>query len=115
MENRENRQKALYLLVSIKHSWSIPINLGSSLNAVVIFNFKVTHAALFALKTTTAFNEEPKKESLAWKAEENRKIVAKNSRVSCKNGVIFGYFGALNPTFSCGKSLVSMNPTERIG
>ena len=39
--------------------------LGSSLNAVVVFNLEVTHAALFALKTTTAFNEEPKKENLA--------------------------------------------------
>ena len=35
--------------------------LGSSLNAVVVFNLEVTHAARFALKTTTAFNEEPKK------------------------------------------------------
>ena len=37
--------------------------LGSSLNAVVAFNLEVTHAALFALKTTAAFNEEPKKEN----------------------------------------------------
>ena len=36
--------------------------LVSSLNAVVVFNLEVTHAARFALKTTTAFNEEPKKE-----------------------------------------------------
>ena len=35
---------------------------GSSLNAVVVFNLEVTHAARFALKTTAAFNEEPKKE-----------------------------------------------------
>ena len=35
-------------------------NLGSSLNAVVVFNLEVTHAARFALKTTNAFNEEPK-------------------------------------------------------
>ena len=43
--------------------------LGSSLNAVVVFNLEVTHAARFALKTTAAFNEEPKRESLAWKTE----------------------------------------------
>ena len=43
--------------------------LGSSLNAVVAFNLEVTHAARFALKTTAAFNEEPKKENLAWKTE----------------------------------------------
>ena len=36
--------------------------LGSSLNGVVVFNLEVTHAARFALKTTSAFNEEPKKE-----------------------------------------------------
>ena len=36
--------------------------LGSSLNAVVVFNLEVTHAARFALKTTSAFNEECKKE-----------------------------------------------------
>ena len=66
--------------------------IGSSLNAVVVFNFEVTHAALFALKTTTAFNEEPKKENPAWKAEENTRIIAKISRFSGKNGVIFAYF-----------------------
>ena len=38
-------------------------SLGSSLNAVVIFNLEVTHAARFALKTTTAFNEEPKEKN----------------------------------------------------
>ena len=43
--------------------------LGSSLNAVVVFNLEVTNAARFALKTTSAFNEEPKKENLAWKTE----------------------------------------------
>ena len=43
--------------------------LGSSLNAVVVFNLEVTHATLSELKTTTAFNEEPKKENLAWKTE----------------------------------------------
>ena len=48
--------------------------LGSSLNAVVVFNLEVTHAARFALKTTTAYNEEPKKEKLARKAEENGRI-----------------------------------------
>ena len=37
-------------------------NLGSSLNVVVVFNLEVTHAARFALKTTSAFNEEPKQE-----------------------------------------------------
>ena len=36
--------------------------LGSSLNAVVVFKLEVTHTARFALKTTTAFNQEPKKE-----------------------------------------------------
>ena len=51
---------------------------------------EVTHAARFALKTTTAFNEESKKENLAWKAE-NRKIIAKNSQNLGKNGVIFAY------------------------
>ena len=35
--------------------------LGSSLNEVVVFNLEVTYAARFALKTTNAFNEEPKK------------------------------------------------------
>ena len=60
-------------------------NLGSSLNAVVVFNLEVTHAARFALKTTTAFNEEPKKETLVRKAEENGKIIAKTSRFSGKN------------------------------
>ena len=48
--------------------------LGSSLNAVVVFNLEVIHAARFALKTTTAFNEEPKKEKLAREAEENGRI-----------------------------------------
>ena len=57
---------------------------------MVVFNLEVTHAARFALKTTTAFNEEPKRERLARKAEEKRK--AKNSRFSGKNGVIFAYF-----------------------
>ena len=66
------------------------IILDSSLNVVVVFNLEVTHAARFAL--TTAFNEEPKKENLVWKAEENGKIIAKNSRFSGKNGVISGYF-----------------------
>ena len=37
--------------------------LGSSLNAVVGFNLEVTHAVRFALKTTSAFNEEPKKKN----------------------------------------------------
>ena len=63
--------------------------LGSSLKAVVAFNLEVTHAARFALKTTAAFNEEPKKENLVL---ENGKIIAKNSRISGKNGVIFAYF-----------------------
>ena len=35
--------------------------LGSSLNAVVVFNLEVTQSARFELKTTAAFNEEPKK------------------------------------------------------
>ena len=38
-------------------------NLDSSLNTVVVFNFEVTHAARFALKTISAFNEETKKET----------------------------------------------------
>ena len=29
---------------------------------MVVFNLEVTHAARFALKTTSAFNEEPKRE-----------------------------------------------------
>ena len=86
---------------------------------MVVFNLEVTHAARFAWKTTTAFNEEPKKENLASKAEENGKIVAKNSRFSGKNGVIFGHF--------CSQSTKSdicvwemtrsdeAKPTERIG
>ena len=45
---------------------------------MVVFNLEVTHAALFALKTTTAYTEEPKKEKLTWKAEENGKIIDKN-------------------------------------
>ena len=61
---------------------------------MVVFNLKVTHAARFALKTTTAFNEEPKKENLARKAEENGKIIAKNTRFLGKNGVIFPYFSS---------------------
>ena len=48
--------------------------LGSSLNAMFVFNLEVTHAARFALKTTAAFNEEPKKENSTWKAEENGRI-----------------------------------------
>ena len=40
----------------------VPNILGSSLNEVVVFNLEVTHAARLALKTTTALNEEPKKE-----------------------------------------------------
>ena len=59
---------------------------------MVVFNLQVTHAARFALKTTTAFNEEPKKEKLAGKAEENGRIIAKNSRFSGKNGAIFCVF-----------------------
>ena len=59
---------------------------------MVVFNLEVTHAARFALKTTSAFNEGPKKENSAWKAKENTKIIAKISRFSGKNGVIFGYF-----------------------
>ena len=66
---------------------------------MVVFNLEVTHAARFALKTTTAFNEEPKKENLAWKAEENRKIIAKNIRFSGKNEVIFAYFCSQSTKF----------------
>ena len=62
----------------------------SSLNAVVVFNLEVTHAARFALKTTTAFNEEPKKGKLASKAEKNGGTIGKNRRFWGKNGVIFG-------------------------
>ena len=34
--------------------------LGSSLNAVVVFNAKCAALVTYKLKTTTAFNEEPK-------------------------------------------------------
>ena len=44
--------------------------LGSSLNAVVVFNLEVTHAVRFVLKTTSAFNEEPKRK--------NRQKIMKN-------------------------------------
>ena len=37
---------------------SVFLILVSSLNVVVVFNLKVTHAAIFALKTTAAFNDE---------------------------------------------------------
>ena len=66
---------------------------------MVVFNLEVTSAAHFALKTTTAFNEEPKKENLAWKAEENGKIIIKTSRFSGKNGVIFRYFCSQSTKF----------------
>ena len=59
---------------------------------MVVFNLEVTHAARLALKTTTAFNEELKKENLVWKAEENRMIIAKNRPFWGKNGAIFAYF-----------------------
>ena len=54
--------------------------LGPSLNAVVVFNLEVTRAALFALKTTSAFNEGPKKVNLARKAEETGKIGFESGR-----------------------------------
>ena len=49
--------------------------LGSSLNAV--FNLEVTHPARFAWKTTTAFNEEPKKEKSPNGHEESSFLVEK--------------------------------------
>ena len=49
---------------------------------MIAFNLEVTHAARYALKTTSAFNEEPNKENSAWKAEEKGKIIAKHSRFS---------------------------------
>ena len=48
--------------------------LGSSLNEVVVFNIEVTHAARFPLKTTAAFNEEPKKENSAWTAKVKQRL-----------------------------------------
>ena len=86
---------------------------------MVVSNLEVTRAARFELKTTTAINEEPKEENLAWKAEEYGNIMATNSRFSGKNGVIFAYF--------CSQSTKSdicvwemtcrseFKPTERIG
>ena len=59
---------------------------------MVVFNLEVTHAALFALKITTACNEVPKTEKLDSKAGETGRIVAKNSRFLGKNRVIFAYF-----------------------
>ena len=83
---------------------------------MVVFNLEVTHAqvtcaARVELKTTSAFNEEPKKENLAWKAEENGKIIPKIADFQVKMGSFLGNFAlrALNPTFSCGKSLVATN------
>ena len=84
-----------------------------------VFNLEVTHAACFALKTTTAFSEEPKKENLAWKAEENGKTIAKNSRISCKNGIIFAYFCSQSTKSDiCVWEITStreVKPTERNG
>ena len=59
---------------------------------MVVFNIEVTHAVRFALKTASAFNEEPKKEKLATKAQETGRISIKNSRFVGKNGGNFGYF-----------------------
>ena len=59
---------------------------------MVVFNIEVTHAMRIALKTTYAFNEATKKENLAWKAGENGKIIAKNSRFSGKSRETFAYF-----------------------
>ena len=56
---------------------------------MVVFNLEVTHAARFALKTITAFNEELKKENLARKAEGNGKIIAKNSRLFLRYFCVF--------------------------
>ena len=78
---------------------------------MVVFNLEVTCAARVELKTTSAFNEEPKKENLAWKAEENGKIIPKIADFQVKMESFLGNFAlrALNPTFSCGKSLVATN------
>ena len=43
--------------------------LDSSLNTMVVFNIEVTTAARFALKTTSAFKEKPKKEKLEGRSE----------------------------------------------
>ena len=56
----KNRQFLTLILPFSSASLANFLVLGSSLNAVVVFNLEVTHAAHFALKTTTAFNKEPK-------------------------------------------------------
>ena len=60
--------------------------LGSSLNAVVVFNLEVTHAASFALKTTTAFNEEPKKEIRPGKLKKTQRLQPKLADFRAKMG-----------------------------
>ena len=58
-------------------------NLDSSLNAVVVFNLEVTHAARFALKTTSAFNEEHKKEKSP--KDHEKSILGENARFFGEN------------------------------
>ena len=85
---------------------------------MVVFNLEVTHAASFALKTTTAFNEEPKKENLAWLTEEGESI-AKNSRFLSTNGVIFAYICSQSTKSDiCVWEIIrrrEWKPTEHIG
>ena len=73
--------------------------LGSSLNAVVVFNLEVKEKREFSL--------------------ENGKIIAKNSRNSGKNGVIFGYFCCQSTKSDiCAWEITRRHewkPTERIG
>ena len=60
----------------------------ASLNAVVVFNIEVTHAARFELKTTAAFNEEPKKEKLP-KHHESTIFLGEKARFLGENCEIF--------------------------
>ena len=86
---------------------------------VPLYIFTVFVHIFSTLKTTAAFNEEPEKENLACKAEENGKIIAKNSRISGTNGVIFAYFCSQSTKSDiCSWEITSRHewkPTERIG
>ena len=93
--------------------------LGSSLNAVVVFSLEVTHAARFALKTTSAFNGEPKNENLASKVEEIGRIGAASTQFLGKNRSILAHFCSQSTKFDVCVSEITrrraFNDTERNG
>ena len=53
---------------------------------MVAFNLEVTHAALFALKTTAAFKEEPKKENWPGTRKKTEEFEPKIADVLVKMG-----------------------------